>query len=182
MAITRHIEINHDQEPVRLFKSDFLEFFTHIHPAVVLIIWLPVALILLFRAHQSYSASSMTNPWHIPLGNLLGLFLWSLTEYALHRFVFHFRPRTPWQEKLAFLFHGVQDSVSDATRRQHSSGPALLRRFSPDPDRSLGRIPLARAHLCWIHHRLFGLRHAPLRHPPHPNAPGRLEDPETPPL
>jgi sterol desaturase/sphingolipid hydroxylase (fatty acid hydroxylase superfamily) len=25
----------------------------------------------------------------------------------VHRFVFHFPPRTPWQERLSFLFHGV---------------------------------------------------------------------------
>jgi sterol desaturase/sphingolipid hydroxylase (fatty acid hydroxylase superfamily) len=30
-----------------------------------------------------------------------------LAEYTLHRFVFHFRPRSPWQERVSFLFHGV---------------------------------------------------------------------------
>ena len=35
-------EINHSDVPIRLFKSDFLEFFTHISPVVVLIIWVPV--------------------------------------------------------------------------------------------------------------------------------------------
>ena len=38
-----NMEINKSDEPIRLFQSDFLEFFTHVHPAVVLIIWLPVA-------------------------------------------------------------------------------------------------------------------------------------------
>ena len=40
----RGVEINHSEEPIRLFKSDFLEFFTHISPIAVLIIWIPVAL------------------------------------------------------------------------------------------------------------------------------------------
>jgi sterol desaturase/sphingolipid hydroxylase (fatty acid hydroxylase superfamily) len=35
------------------------------------------------------------------------LFLWTFTEYILHRFVFHFRPRTPRQERVLFLFHGI---------------------------------------------------------------------------
>lgn len=44
-----HIPINHDPEPIRLFDSNFLEFFTHIHPAVIVIIWLPVAAFFLVR-------------------------------------------------------------------------------------------------------------------------------------
>ncbi len=107
MATTTHIEINHDRAPVRLFRSDFLEFFTHIHPAVVLIIWLPVVFIFLFLAIRIYGAGSVVSPWYIPLGFLLGLFLWTLTEYLMHRFIFHFRPRTAWQRRLSFLSHGV---------------------------------------------------------------------------
>jgi sterol desaturase/sphingolipid hydroxylase (fatty acid hydroxylase superfamily) len=91
----------HDKEPVRLFQSDLLEFFTHIHPVVVLIIWLPVVLLFLFIAAGSGSTAA------IPAGFLVGLIVWTLAEYTLHRFVFHFRPRAPWQERLAFLFHGV---------------------------------------------------------------------------
>ena len=36
-------KINYEDEPIRLFQSDFLEFFTHCHPAVVAILWLPIA-------------------------------------------------------------------------------------------------------------------------------------------
>ena len=32
-----HYEINHSPEPIRLFKSSALEFFTHIHPAVIVV-------------------------------------------------------------------------------------------------------------------------------------------------
>jgi sterol desaturase/sphingolipid hydroxylase (fatty acid hydroxylase superfamily) len=106
MASTSHIEINHDKEPVRLFQSDFLEFFTHIHPVVVPIIWVPV--ILIFLGGAILDRLGGKGSWiSIPLGFLLGLFLWTLAEYTIHRFVFHFRPRTPWQEKVMFLFHGV---------------------------------------------------------------------------
>jgi hypothetical protein len=42
--------IDHGEEPIRLFRSDFMEFFTHISPIVVLIIWLPVSAWLLWRS------------------------------------------------------------------------------------------------------------------------------------
>jgi sterol desaturase/sphingolipid hydroxylase (fatty acid hydroxylase superfamily) len=102
-----HLEINHDQEPIRLFKSDFLEFFTHIHPAVVVAIWLPVAILFLGLAIWTYAAQSGGGVAYIPIGFLIGLFLWTFTEYTLHRFVFHFRPRTARQAKVIYLFHGI---------------------------------------------------------------------------
>ena len=43
------VEINHSDVPIRLFKSDFLEFFTHISPVTVVVIWLPVAIFFLAR-------------------------------------------------------------------------------------------------------------------------------------
>ncbi len=92
-------------EPIRLFESDFLEFFTHIHPVVIVIIWLPVAGYFLYRGFAQSPADSTL--LHVPLSFIAGIFIWTLAEYLLHRFVFHFRPRSAWQERLAFLFHGV---------------------------------------------------------------------------
>ncbi|MHB0856383.1 MAG: sterol desaturase family protein [Anaerolineae bacterium] len=98
-------KVNRSKQPVRLFKSDFLEFFTHVHPAVVVIIWAPVAAFFLLRAvTQMQSGGAL---WRIPVGFVVGLLVWTLVEYLLHRFVFHFAPRTPRQERISFLIHGV---------------------------------------------------------------------------
>jgi len=108
-------EINHDPTPIRLFKSDFFEFFTHISPLAVLAIWVPVAVFFLWRAIANHPAGSF--PWHIPLGALLGLFLWTLAEYLLHRFVFHFHAQGPRIERIIFLFHGIHHYQPDAKTR-----------------------------------------------------------------
>ena len=119
MTDVTHMQISHDPEPVRLFKSDFLEFFTHIHPVVVLIIWVPVMVYFLADAFQDRLLAPHLSPSdqmasagpggaaYIPLGFLAGIFLWTFAEYTLHRFVFHFQPDSPWQEKVIFLFHGI---------------------------------------------------------------------------
>lgn len=100
-----HVEINRSKEPIRLFKSDVLEFFTHISPLVVLVIWLPVVVISMIVAANLRPVGAS---WlYAPGGFVVGLFVWTFLEYTLHRFVFHFRPRTPWQERASFLFHGV---------------------------------------------------------------------------
>ncbi|MCU0501299.1 MAG: hypothetical protein MUC51_05965, partial [Anaerolineae bacterium] len=94
------LEINHSDEPIRLFKSDFLEFFTHIHPAVVVIIWLPVAAFFMWRAITSVPTGAS---WaYIPLAFLLGIVLWTLTEYVMHRFVFHYDPKGERMQKFFF--------------------------------------------------------------------------------
>jgi hypothetical protein len=100
-----YMPTNHSDVPIRLFKSDFLEFFTHIHPAVVPIMWLPVAAYFLSRpiVNQALSAGELI------MALILGAIVWSFTEYTMHRFVFHFEPKNPhpWVERAIFLFHGV---------------------------------------------------------------------------
>jgi sterol desaturase/sphingolipid hydroxylase (fatty acid hydroxylase superfamily) len=97
------MRIVRSKEPIRLFQSDLLEFFTHIHPAVIVIIWLPVAAYALYRAASFAGALGL----RLALGIPAGVFAWTFVEYVMHRFVFHFPPRTLWQERVAFLFHGV---------------------------------------------------------------------------
>ncbi len=121
------LQINHSDQPIRLFKSDFLEFFTHIHPAVVVIIWLPVAVYFLWQGIARWPASA--HPVGIPLGFLLGVLLWTLTEYTMHRFVFHYEPQGERMQQIFFLFHGV-----------HHAQPQLKTRLVMPPVVS---IPLA---------------------------------------
>lgn len=106
------------EQPIRLFKSDVLEFFTHVHPALVPIIWLPVALYHLALAVSERPASGLA-PLHLVAGFAIGLVVWSLTEYVVHRFVFHFEPKDPppWVDRLIFLFHGIHHAQPwDPTR------------------------------------------------------------------
>jgi sterol desaturase/sphingolipid hydroxylase (fatty acid hydroxylase superfamily) len=115
MAQTPHIQIDHSDIPVRLFKSDFLEFFTHIHPAVVLSIWTPVALFFLVSSINARPAGAS---WlYVPVGFFAGLFVWTFAEYTMHRFVFHYRPRNAWQERITFLFHGVHHAQPQCKTR-----------------------------------------------------------------
>jgi sterol desaturase/sphingolipid hydroxylase (fatty acid hydroxylase superfamily) len=110
-----HAPISSQKEPIRLFESDFLEFFTHIHPAVIVAIWLPVILFFLGRGVVLWQTPSVY--WVVPLAYLLGIFIWTPTEYLMHRFVFHYRPHTPTGERIVFLFHGIHHAQpQDKTR------------------------------------------------------------------
>jgi sterol desaturase/sphingolipid hydroxylase (fatty acid hydroxylase superfamily) len=109
-----HPAINHDETPIRLFQSDFLEFFTHIHPAVVVCIWLPISILLFIHPVQA--------ELHPDIGTLIGAFLfglllWTPSEYLLHRFVFHYHAKSPRMERITFLFHGIHHAQPQCKTR-----------------------------------------------------------------
>jgi sterol desaturase/sphingolipid hydroxylase (fatty acid hydroxylase superfamily) len=105
MPDASHVKINHSDVPIRLFKSDFLEFFTHISPIAVLVIWVPVALYFLISA--ALRTPPGVSSLYLPAGFVLGVFLWTFTEYVMHRFVFHFHSDSERVQRIFYLFHGV---------------------------------------------------------------------------
>lgn len=100
------IPVNQKEIPIRLFKSDFLEFFTHISPVVVAIIFLPAAVYFLWLSLRVNAGGTI---WFVVFGFVFGLVFWTPTEYLLHRFVFHFSPKNPSDKMKRFLFlmHGI---------------------------------------------------------------------------
>jgi sterol desaturase/sphingolipid hydroxylase (fatty acid hydroxylase superfamily) len=109
------IDASRDATPIRLFKSDFLEFFTHISPVTIVAVWLPVALWLLVVA--AAGAHAHGSAMYVPGGFLIGLFAWTLAEYTLHRFLFHHKPANAVQERIFFLFHGIHHAQPQVKTR-----------------------------------------------------------------
>jgi len=102
--------VSNKDESVRLFKNDLLEKFTHVHWSVPILIYVPASLYFFNRPSDAALLPKM-------LFLLGGLLAWTLTEYVLHRFVFHYQPSSSWGRKLHFLAHGVHhDYPNDSTR------------------------------------------------------------------
>ena len=92
-------------EPIRLFKSDFLESLSHVKPATVLVLWTPVTLYFIVRSFWFVDGGMAAA--RAVAGLLGGWVLWTLTEYLLHRFFFHYHPSTEKLKRMFFLVHGV---------------------------------------------------------------------------
>jgi sterol desaturase/sphingolipid hydroxylase (fatty acid hydroxylase superfamily) len=105
--------VSNKNESVRMFESRFLEFFSHVHPATPLVIYVPVIGFLLDLALRQRGQAA---------GLVIGLFalgvvIWTFTEYTMHRWVFHYQPSSRWGKQLHFLLHGVHhDYPKDASR------------------------------------------------------------------
>lgn len=131
--MAKHYVSNKDVS-VRIFESDFLEWFSHVHPAVPHVIFIPV---IGYMLYSSYVHGVQAG--RIGLLFPAGVLLWTLTEYFVHRFIFHttpemeeevrntvsqLAPSEPALRKLAglrqkhyFLAHGVHHDFPNDTKR-----------------------------------------------------------------
>ncbi|WP_428667416.1 sterol desaturase family protein [Runella sp.] len=105
--------VSNSTESNRMFKSDLLEALSKVHYTVPLFIFLPVIGYFSWKSlfEGDFSVATFAGYY------LAGLFVWSFTEYFMHRFVFHFTPKGKLMERIHFIFHGVHhDYPNDAKR------------------------------------------------------------------
>jgi 4-hydroxysphinganine ceramide fatty acyl 2-hydroxylase len=105
--------ISNSQESTRMFKSDLLEALSKVHYLVPVFLFVPVILASTYLALFVKQIGIIT---YIEFF-FIGLFVWTFTEYIMHRFVFHYVPKNKIGLRLHFIFHGVHhDYPSDAKR------------------------------------------------------------------
>ena len=94
-----------------MFRSRLLDSLTRVHPLVPVAIYVPVIAVL------SVTGVQRTGPVLAALLALGGYAAWTLTEYWLHRVVFHHEPTHPVARRLHWMMHGVHhDHPNDPLR------------------------------------------------------------------
>jgi dihydroceramide fatty acyl 2-hydroxylase len=94
-----------------MFESGLLDRFTRVHPAVPVLIYVPVIALLFVTG---VSRLGLLTSIGLALG---GYAVWTLTEYWLHRVVFHFEPEGGLGARLHWMIHGVHhDHPNDPMR------------------------------------------------------------------
>ncbi|MEW6195933.1 MAG: sterol desaturase family protein [Bacteroidota bacterium] len=105
--------VSNKDETVRMFRNDLLESLSRVHWTVPLIMYIPIILYFLYR---SYFVLSLTGK-DIILLFLAGIVIWTFTEYTLHRFVFHYQPKSSIGQRLHFIVHGVHHDYPKDSKR-----------------------------------------------------------------
>ena len=170
-----HYPIDHSETPIRLFQNDFLEFFTHISPITVVVIWLP------FRRLHVGPRDCLP-----PGGFLLAVHPGSLPDRSVCLDIIRISaaplclPLQPAQSNsgenyLPLSWHppppaAMQNSPGYAACRQHPARLCILRPVQLDPERIIWRTALGSPHDLRLYHRLSDLRSDSLCHPPFPHA------------
>jgi hypothetical protein len=88
---------------------------------MVLLLWLPIAAAMMWVSASVYDVSLPLLAALFPLGILV----WQLFEYSVHRWLFHFDPVTPEGIKTHFLMHGSVTHSHPACLRIASAAGAL---------------------------------------------------------
>src|ERR1700746_2565426 len=111
--MTERLYVSNKNETVRMFESNFVEFFSRVHPVTPLVLYLPVVGYMLYVSlgRQNLSILRLAGLF------LLGILLWTLLEYLIHRYVFHYEPKTRLGKRLHYIIHGVHHDYPNDARR-----------------------------------------------------------------
>ncbi|MEJ7787100.1 MAG: sterol desaturase family protein [Solirubrobacteraceae bacterium] len=95
----------------RMFDNPVLDALSRVHPTVPPLIFAPaIAIAFLTGADRVGAANAL-------LAVVVGYVVWTLTEYWLHRVVFHFEPEGGFGARLHWIIHGVHhDHPNDPMR------------------------------------------------------------------
>jgi len=98
-----------------MFENELLEKFSRIHPATPFLVWLPVMFTMLYRSYRRHDLEVLG----IAGLFVVGFLIWTITEYVLHRWVFHHfeSHKDAKSQRMHFLLHGVHhDFPTDKDR------------------------------------------------------------------
>jgi sterol desaturase/sphingolipid hydroxylase (fatty acid hydroxylase superfamily) len=95
-----------------MFDSTLLERLSVVQPLAPLLLYAPTAVYLVWRS----ATGALGWPLSLAL-YVLGLLVWSIVEYGVHRGSFHHEPGSEQGLTLVYLFHGVHHAYPDDSRR-----------------------------------------------------------------
>ena len=109
----KKLYVSNKDESARMFKSSFLELFSKVHWTIPLFIFIPIISYLMYQAVTSPTIAL----WEVLGWFIGGIAIWTVTEYVLHRWLFHYEPPGKLGKRLHFIFHGVHhDYPNDSMR------------------------------------------------------------------
>lgn len=107
---------------IPMFKNPLLEKLSHVHPLTPIFIYVPV----IFLSIYYYFFSENSSLFSFLIFYTAGAFTWTITEYTLHRFVFHPPFADTHMKWFYFYVHGVHHEVpTDATRLVMPPGASI---------------------------------------------------------
>ena len=104
--------VSNSEESIQMFKNGLMESLSKVHYSVPLFIFLPVIIffiVLTFSNNIGWAGFIVFF--------LIGLLVWTATEYLLHRFIFHYHPNSEFGKNVHFIFHGVHHDYPKDRKR-----------------------------------------------------------------
>jgi sterol desaturase/sphingolipid hydroxylase (fatty acid hydroxylase superfamily) len=94
--------VSNSEDSIKLFKNNIFDSLSKVHFTVPLFLFIPT---ILFFCYQAFEDNLAILTFSGYFG--AGIVVWTITEYFLHRFIFHYHPSSDFGKQLHFIFHGV---------------------------------------------------------------------------
>lgn len=92
----------HNKGQARLFNNQYLEYLTKTHPLVIWGLYLPIIGGMIYYSVTSLNLSLL----QVCASFFTGVFVWTLFEYVIHRYAFHYVAESERAVKIVYLIHG----------------------------------------------------------------------------
>jgi sterol desaturase/sphingolipid hydroxylase (fatty acid hydroxylase superfamily) len=92
----------HNKGQAQLFKNQYLEMMTKTHPLVIWGMYLPVVIGFPLYAVNRFGFDG----FRITLIFIIGMLFWTLFEYIMHRYIFHWVAESERAKKIVYVMHG----------------------------------------------------------------------------
>lgn len=96
---------------VRVFENPILDWTSRAHPALPAVLWLPIMAVSLW-----WGVQQGVSLWATALLWVAGFVAWTLFEYILHRWIFHFIPDDPKRRTSYYLVHQIHHDYHEWDR------------------------------------------------------------------
>jgi sterol desaturase/sphingolipid hydroxylase (fatty acid hydroxylase superfamily) len=91
----------HNKGQARIFRNQYLEMLTKTHPLVIWGMYTPAIFLMLYYSYTKFDFTLS----YILLTFLAGMLTWTLFEYLMHRFVFHYIAHSPAAKRIIYIIH-----------------------------------------------------------------------------
>lgn len=113
MSPKDQVFVSIEDESPRMFRNNLIDYFSRVHIAIIPVIYVPVISYFTYVGLFIYDVSSMI---YIPVV-ALGILIWTLFEYWIHRLLFHFTPSGNFGKRVYFIMHGIHHDYPNDSKR-----------------------------------------------------------------
>jgi sterol desaturase/sphingolipid hydroxylase (fatty acid hydroxylase superfamily) len=104
--------VSNSEDSIKLFKNNIFDSLSKVHFTVPLFLFIPT---ILFFCNQAFEDNLAILTFSVYFG--AGIVVWTITEYFLHRFIFHYHPSSDFGKQIHFIFHGVHHDYPKDKKR-----------------------------------------------------------------
>jgi len=104
--------VSNSEDSIKLFKNNIFDSLSKVHFTVPLFLFIPTILFFCYQALED-NLALLTFSGYFGAG----IVVWTITEYFLHRFIFHYHPSSDFGKQIHFIFHGVHHDYPKDKKR-----------------------------------------------------------------